>query len=158
MNMDFPLDDGRRVRLKAYVDRIDQKGLSVRIIDYKTGAGKPEFHSIQELFDAASPNRPKAIMQVFMYAMMYNRLEKPEAIVPGIYYLRSLFNDTFQWKVSYKPEKKSETVADYLVFDVDFVSALKKCLCDIFDEKVPFVQTAQIHECKYCSFASICKK
>lgn len=158
MNLDFPLKDGRKVRLKAYVDRIDRKGTSVRIIDYKTGAGKPEFRSVQDLFDAALPNRPKAVMQVFMYAMMYNRLEKPEAIVPGIYYLRSLFNDTFQWNVLYRPEKKSETVADYLVFDVDFVSALEKCLCEIFDEQVPFVQTAQIHECKYCAFASICKK
>lgn len=158
MNMDFPLDDHRQVRLKAYVDRIDKKDKAVRIIDYKTGIGKPEFRSIEDLFDIALPDRPKAVMQVFMYAMMYNRLEGADAIVPGIYYLRSLFYDSFQWNILYRPEKKSEIVDDYLVFDTDFTLALKKCLCEIFDEQIPFTQTDQLHVCKYCSFASICKR
>lgn len=158
MNMDFPLDDNRQVRLKAYVDRIDRKGSAVRIIDYKTGIGKPEFRSVADLFDPALSNRPKAVMQVFMYAMMYKQLENPDAIVPGIYYLRSLFYDTFQWNIIYKLEKKSEIVDDYLVFDADFISAFRKCLNEIFDEKIPFKQTDQLHVCKYCPFASICKK
>ncbi len=158
MNMDFPLDDHRQVRLKAYVDRIDKKDKAVRIIDYKTGIGKPEFRSIEDLFDTALSDRPKAVMQVFMYAMMYNRLEGADAIVPGIYYLRSLFYDSFQWNILYRPEKKSEIVDDYLVFDTDFTLALKKCLCEIFDEQIPFTQTDQLHVCKYCSFASICKR
>lgn len=158
MNLDFPLDDGRQVKLKAFVDRIDRKNETVRIVDYKTGMGKSVFRSVEDLFDASLSDRPKAIMQVFMYAMMYKRLENPAAIVPGIYYLRTLFNDTFQWNIQYTPERKPETVEDYFLFDDEFTAELRKCLHEIFDDSQPFIQTEQLHTCQYCVFAPICKK
>ena len=69
----FPLTDKSNIQLKGFIDRIDEVRDVVRIIDYKSGSGTTQFTSVEALFDKADTDRSKAVMQVFMYAWMFNR-------------------------------------------------------------------------------------
>ena len=92
----FPLTDKSNIQLKGFIDRIDEVRDVVRIIDYKSGGGTTQFTSVEALFDKADTDRSKAVMQVFMYAWMYNRsVQLSTAIQPGIYYMRTLFSSSF---------------------------------------------------------------
>ena len=115
------ISPNKTVRLKAFIDRVDEVKGKVRIIDYKSGA-KPRsnsgsreivFRKIEDLFDKNLPNRPKAIMQVFMYAMMYSKIANGKNLKPGIYYLRSLFEHNFDWEIKLKIDKTNKIIEDF---------------------------------------------
>lgn len=151
------LDDGREILLKGFIDRIDMKEGKMRIVDYKTGKDKTDFKTIEELFDKEKKDRRKAIMQVFMYAMMVTDEEHPqEAIVPAIYQVQELFSPQ-----KFDPYVKMDnTIVDnYAEHDTKFREAFNNCLQEIFDANTPFTQTVRMGDdgpCAYCPFATIC--
>jgi hypothetical protein len=159
MNDLFLLPGGREIRLKGFIDRIDEVGDSLRIIDYKSGSGTSSFKTVDSLFDKEEKDRPKAVMQVFMYAWMYHRL--PEGanrrIRPGIYYMRSLFGSGFTADITRKEERgKAETVEDFREYILPFENAMSRCLEEIFDPRNAFTQTTVGKACVYCPFKDIC--
>ena len=105
------LSDKRVVQLKGFIDRVDSLDRVLRIVDYKTGSGKLEFESVEGLFDKEAKDRPKAVMQVFLYAWMYQQLPEYTGmpIQPAIYYLRTLFQRSFKPVVE---QKKGRGKAD----------------------------------------------
>ena len=160
------ISPNKTVRLKAFIDRVDEVKGKIRIIDYKSGA-KPRsnsgsreivFRKIEDLFDKNLPNRPKAIMQVFMYAMMYSKIANGKTLKPGIYYLRSLFEHNFDWEIKLKIDKTNKIIEDFHDICSDFTNHFNQCLNEIFDENIPFTQTNDLKTCEYCDFASICKR
>lgn len=155
----FPLTDGKEVQLKGFIDRIDQVGDAIRIIDYKSGKGTSVFDSIDNLFNKEMKERSKAVMQVFMYAWMFTEAGEGKPVVPGIYYMRSLFTDSFDSRIYVKPRGgKREVIPDYVVFRSAFEQELRKCLDEMFDPAVPFTQTTVETSCAYCQFKNICGK
>lgn len=158
---DFPLSDGRKVHLKGFIDRVDEVKEAIRIVDYKTGTGSLQFSYIPDLFDRSLKERPKAVMQVFLYAWIYNQLNRDKrlSIQPSIYYLRTLFNSQFDPAVLHSIGKgKNERVDSFLVFQEEFESEMRKCLEEIFNPHMPFVQTTVEKRCTFCPFASVCGK
>lgn len=155
----YPLPSGRVVSLKGFIDRIDESSKKTRIIDYKTGKGILQYKSMEQVFDKDSKDRPKAVMQVFMYAHLY-MLEHPDRILePGIYYLRNLFDERFDPDVQYKPSlRESYRVDDFSVYRQEFKEFFDNCLNEIFDESIPFTQTTTGKACEWCQFTNICKK
>jgi len=160
ITIDFPLNDGREIALKGFIDRLDEVRDSTRIVDYKSGSGQLIFNSIESLFDMEEKDRPKAVMQVFMYAMMYQMEAKREvAVQPHIYYVRTLFTDDFDSGVYHRIERgKSEQVIDYNQYAPSFEDGLRSCLDSIFSVDVPFTQTLNGKACAYCPFSNICGK
>ena len=156
----FSLSDGSEVQLKGFIDRVDEVGGTLRIIDYKSGTGMTVFPSVEALFDKSVAERPKAVMQVFMYAWMYaNELSGRTAIQPGIYYVRTLFAPTFDAGIYHRVERgKQERVMDFADYRDAFEEGLRGCLDEIFSEETPFVQTTNGKACSYCRFRSICGK
>lgn len=156
----FSLSDGSEVQLKGFIDRVDEVGGTLRIIDYKSGTGMTVFPSVEALFDKSAADRPKAVMQVFMYAWMYaNELSGRTAIQPGIYYVRTLFAPTFDAGIYRRVERgKQERVMDFADYRDVFEEGLRGCLDEIFSEETPFVQTTNGKACSYCRFRSICGK
>jgi len=154
---DLPL--GKQVALKGFIDRIDETSGRTRIIDYKTGKGLLRYKSMEQLFDKNIKDRPKAVMQVFMYAHLY-LLENPDKIVePGIYFLRSLFDEKFDADVLFKPSvKESYRIEDFSAYQEDFKAYFDECLEEIFDINTKFTQTSTGKACEWCAFTSICKK
>lgn len=155
----YTLPSGRVVSLKGFIDRIDESGKKIRIIDYKTGKGILQYKSMEQVFDKDSKDRPKAVMQVFMYAHLY-MLEHPDRILePGIYYLRNLFDERFDPDVQYKPSlRESYRVDDFSLYRQEFKEFFDNCLDEIFDESIPFTQTSTGKACEWCQFTNICKK
>ncbi|GHV49545.1 hypothetical protein FACS1894181_08790 [Bacteroidia bacterium] len=154
------LPDGSSVRLKGFIDRIDDTGSAVRIVDYKSGSGHSAFHSVESLFDMEEKDRPKAVMQVFMYAWMYSRLPESEGkrLRPAVYYMRTLFSESFDPSIYFRRDKnKKEPVDDFLAYSAPFEEALRTCLAQIFSPEIPFIQSPTGKACAWCKFTDLCK-
>ena len=160
IKIDFALNDGTMIALKGFIDRMDEVQGTVRIVDYKSGNGISAFNTIESLFNEEEKDRPKAIMQVFFYSMMYQKEQESNvAIQPNIYYMRTLFNDTFDAGTYHRIERgKKEIVADYNEYAAEFEDALRSCLSNIFDPDTPFTQTTTGKACTYCPFTNLCGK
>lgn len=159
VNVTMPVNDQTVVQLKGFIDRMDEVNNRLRIIDYKSGSGSSAFNSISELFRTDGEDRPKAVMQVFLYAWMYRRLSGNACteITPGIYYVRSLFAPDFNPGITYHIDRThTESVDDFGRYAFEFEEELRKCLADIFAADVPFTQTPSGKACGYCMFKSIC--
>ena len=147
------LTDKRKVYLKGFIDRLDQTKEATRIVDYKSGKGTLEFSNIEQLFDKTEKNRPKAIMQVFLYSMLYNASHPTKNLQPTIYYIQKIFDSHFTTAIS---QKKVGEIIQFEPYEKDFAQALNKCLNEIFDSSIPFSQTEDKMQCKYCIFKEIC--
>ncbi len=155
------LSDHSEIRLKGFIDRVDEVLDAIRIIDYKSGSGTTTFSSIESLFNKDEKDRAKAVMQVFMYCWMYAQFteNKGKTIQPGIYYVRSLFSDPFDPSVYHRIERgKSEKVEDFSGYAQAFEEGLRGCLDEIFNPEIPFTQTPTGKACSYCPFKGICGK
>ncbi len=155
------LSDHSEIRLKGFIDRVDEVLDAIRIIDYKGGSGTTTFSSIESLFNKEEKDRAKAVMQVFMYCWMYAHFteNKGKTIQPGIYYVRSLFSDPFDPSVYHRIERgKSEKVEDFSGYAQAFEEGLRGCLDEIFNPEIPFTQTPTGKACSYCPFKGICGK
>ncbi|WP_308526296.1 PD-(D/E)XK nuclease family protein [uncultured Parabacteroides sp.] len=159
MNRLFPLADKSEIQLKGFIDRVDEVRDAVRIIDYKSGSGTAQFTSVEALFDKEDTDRSKAVMQVFMYAWMYEGASFGKTIQPGIYYMRTLFSSSFDPGIYRRIDRfKTEQVLDFANYHTDFENGFRNCLDEIFGTETPFVQTPNGKACAYCPFKDICGK
>ena len=160
INRLFTLGDNRtEIQLKGFIDRIDEVRDAVRIIDYKSGSGTSVFTSVESLFDKEDKDRAKAVMQVFMYSWMLGAAPAGKTIQPGIYYMRTLFSDSFDASVSRRIERtKTEPVTDFSAYSEAFEGELRRCLYEIFGRETPFTQTTTEKACAWCPFKDICGK
>lgn len=162
--MRYSFDDNRKVNIKGSIDRVDMKDGNYRIIDYKTGSGKLDFSSMKQLFDVNEKDRPKAVMQTFLYCMMFHMMQEVKTISPHIFYLRNFFSGSINNTISVKPSRGEESalpvgaVTDFIVLENYFKRYFDKCISEIFDYSVPFEQTSNTDNCKYCELKIICKR
>lgn len=155
----FPLTNGCVVQIKGFIDRVDEVKDTIRIIDYKSGRGVSSFESVESLFDKEAKDRSKAVMQVLMYAWMYEPYAGGRTILPGIYYMRTLFSDSFESEIYLRSGRgKKEVVSDFSIYRASFEDALKISLEEIFDKETPFTQTVTESACLFCPFKGICGK
>jgi len=162
LNFLLTLDDantesGKRViKIKGFIDRIDQSGETLRLIDYKTGnvneKKELKLKDPEELI--SDPEKSKAL-QLLIYKFL---IEKNSEIIqgsyskiePGIISLRKfgsylmLLDDNEAWQSS----------SNYN----DIEEVLSVMLKHIFDASLPFKATNDTEHCKYCSFKSICNR
>lgn len=160
MNDILRLSDGTDIQLKGFIDRVDEVRDTLRIIDYKSGKGTTVFSTPESLFDLTEKDRPKAVMQVFMYAWMYHRLPRGagKPIQPGIYYMRTLFSNDFDASVYQKEGRNKHRVENVTDCLPDFEANMRSCLEEIFTSDAPFTQTPTGKACEYCQFKDICGK
>lgn len=155
---EYALPSGRVVSLKGFIDRVDNVKGHIRIIDYKTGKGDLFFKSMGDLFDKELKNRPKAVMQVFMYALLYLAKYPDSVVEPGIYYLRNLFSDSFDPDVVFRSVAGNNKITDFSKHYFNFKCLFDECLDEIFDPGTSFTQTVTGEACQWCRFVNICKK
>jgi hypothetical protein len=152
------ISDGRKVRIKGFIDRIDQTGDTVRITDYKSGRPSAlAFGTMESLFDPTAKERKKAIMQVFLYAWIYAKEENEKNICPTVYYMRNLFGQgEFDPHIRQVCGKEKTTVDNFRHHHEAFEDNLRTCLNEMFDTATPFTQTQIPKTCEYCPFTGIC--
>lgn len=152
---------GRNIRIGGKIDRLDISNGVVRVIDYKTGSSekKTTFHSIEQLFEFHSKDRPGYVFQVMLYAYITDRLMKKDIpIQPGLLFVRDSLKETFQTAIQQVIDKKSETVNDYRIYKDEIEKGLNAVIADLFNPEIPFTQTPHTQICKYCAYQKICRK
>lgn len=149
----YRVNDKLSVNFKGSIDRIDKKENTYRIIDYKTGIGATDFKEIADLFDANNNKRPYQILQVFLYALFYLKDNPDKKLSPAVYYLRSIFKD-------FDPTVKCDKhpIEDISVYMKEFTEHFNAHLQSIFNPEIPFSQTENINNCKYCAFREVCNR
>ncbi|OJU55486.1 MAG: hypothetical protein BGN96_15670, partial [Bacteroidales bacterium 45-6] len=155
----YALPSGKSVRLKGFIDRVDEFDGKTRIIDYKTGKGTLSFAALPDLFNSEIEKRPKAVMQVFLYSLIYARENPKASIMPSIYFIQSIFDTSFNSVVEEKvPKGAPEPVIDFEKYRLEFKNLLDQCLDEIFDVETAFKQTVTGKPCEWCDFRTVCKK
>ncbi|HRS67348.1 MAG TPA: PD-(D/E)XK nuclease family protein [Paludibacteraceae bacterium] len=153
----FTFGNELTVNLKGFIDRVDEQDGVTHIIDYKTGKTEMSFQNIDVLFDNSNDKRPRAVLQTFFYAMLYqvNR-NTTNQLKPAIYSLRNFENH----QITYKPSlhDSSEFVTDYNQFKTAFETKLAYYLSEIFDAQQPFEQCRDTELCEYCDFKTLCNR
>jgi hypothetical protein len=148
------------VRVGGKIDRIDMSGGMYRVLDYKTGKGEMKFESVEDLFDGEQRNRNKAAFQTFLYAKVFMSHEGMEnaRIVPGVYLIRDIYKQDFNFQFRMGPARKQVPVTEYAIFDEVFTSPLQAVLAELYDPEIPFRQTQEVEICKNCSYRGICNR
>jgi len=153
----YPIQNGELiVNLKGIIDRIDEKEGVLRIVDYKTGSGKLEFKSLENGFEQNIENRPKYVLQTFLYCILYKENAEGKPIKPSIYYIRDLFKDNFESELNNK--ETNIKVTDFQEYEFEFKKYLTNCLEEIFNPEIPFVQTENVKLCQYCPYIGVCNR
>lgn len=121
--VDYLLPDGRTVKIKYIIDRIDDideqdprideetSKRRLRIVDYKTGRSNIETDSIPHLFE--SDYRKDNLLQLMLYSMLFNVHREKEGlepinIQPRIYPVGRLNLRSQSFKQYFKGDKKGE--------------------------------------------------
>jgi hypothetical protein len=156
------ISNNRKIKLKGFIDRIDLvDNKTLRVVDYKSGkVSKLEFDTMDRLFDIRNKDRRKAIMQVFFYSwiLIKKKYFAISKIQPAIYYTRNLFANGHDPSIRQSIEKDKIIIDDFGKSIDDFEDSLRNCINEMFDERIPFIQTSNIHNCSYCYFAGICSR
>ncbi|MEE4198508.1 MAG: PD-(D/E)XK nuclease family protein [Bacteroidales bacterium] len=146
-----------KAKLGGKIDRVDRWNNAIRIIDYKTGKDDLQFKNIEALFSENKNDQNSAVFQTLIYSKFYRDLKKPELpIIPGVYSVRKLFENHFEYNLYCKENKRSlvnyEEVAD------EFLGHLTRLVEEIFNPEIPFLQTEEVSHCEYCPYRKICHR
>lgn len=153
----------KSVKLKGIIDRIEDVGGEVRIMDYKTGS-VDEFQLIMpddytEWNMKPTQNSYPKIVQLLFYAMLFLRTRGNvySSVKSGLYAIRYSDNNLFE-KMLVDGSKEDKDAAKITEKDVDaFIeNIIKPAVRDIYDTDKPFTQCEDDTACKYCLFANKC--
>ncbi len=145
-------DNINTIKLRGFADRIDQLGETIRIIDYKTGAVKPDELKIEQWPDTIlNPDFSKAF-QLLMYALLYEKMKgNNKPVIPGIFSFRNLSAGLFTLTTPVENAVITGQSVEH------FKNLLIQLLQEIFSEQ-PFVRTENTDSCLYCEFRKVCSR
>lgn len=149
-------------RIGGIIDRIDSKGESLRIVDYKTGGDADTPTNVQSLF-IPDKKRSNYIFQTFLYASIVCKKlrEKNDSrlVAPALLYIHRAASENYSPVIQMgEPRKPKEPVDNFAQYEGDFRENLKTLLEDIFNPDISFTQTEIEDKCAYCDFRALCKK
>ncbi len=149
------------VGLKGIIDRIEKKEDHVRIVDYKTGNDEKSFTDISSLFNREQKRRSKAVLQTFLYGLLY--LNSAEAIddLPvqaSLFNIRDLFRSDFSPLIQAGKGNFKKDIQDIRIYLEEFQQELGMLLEEIFNRSVPFNQAEDLKRCSYCQYSGICNR
>ena len=148
-----------QVNLKGLIDRVDEKEGLIRILDYKTGSDKLVFKSLEQVFEKNLKDRPKVVLQTFLYCLLYEMETGKTNLVPEVLKIRELFKGSFDTKLQFNPTgRDGNPVENFADFKDEFVERLTGTIKEMFNPEVPFTQCTEVELCKYCAFKSICRR
>ena len=144
------------ISIGGTIDRIDRKGDTLRIIDYKTG-GKPKtVECLEELFTPAD-DRPNYVFQTFLYAAIMSR-QQALSVAPSLLYIHKAASEGYSPVIEMGAPRAKVPVTDFSDLESEFRQRLQALLQEIFDPDEPFEQTGREQPCEYCDFRKLCKR
>lgn len=160
----FPVAIGDKtinVKLGGIIDRVDDIGSEIRIIDYKTGSNETVPSKIEDIFDPQKINDYKGVLQTLVYCMVYaDKHPESDVITPYLFKSTELSSANPAFKVHTKKSKSSDAFVEgnYLKISGNVRNFVSSTLSDIFDESKSFLQTTDKNNCKHCNFFYFCAK
>jgi hypothetical protein len=145
------------VNLGGRIDRIDRRGGTLRVIDYKTGfSSKNELSaSMSDLFKRNDAKRAGYVFQALYYSLLLSKSMPGNGLAePHLFMIKEFFNREPDFKVEIKDEDLP-TLADQLTV---FEEMLTGCLAELFASDEPFTQTENEEVCKFCDYKAICHR
>ena len=150
-----------RSRIGGSIDRMDLKGDTLRIVDYKTGGDAVIAADVEALFTPAE-KRPNYIFQTFLYSSLmcneFRRLGKPQKVSPALLYIHRAASDDYNPTVQMGKGKEKTYVDDFSLYEKEFRERLTALLEEIFNPDTSFNQTEDVSKCEYCDFKDLCKR
>lgn len=146
-----------RSRIGGYIDRVDSKDDTLRIVDYKTGGKTDTPPSVESLF-VPDKKRSNYVFQTFLYAAIMCRMQ-PLKVAPSLLYIHKAASENYSPVICLKePRKDASQVTDFSYYETDFRERLQGLLDEIFHPDVDFTQTEIEEKCGYCIFKAFCRK
>lgn len=143
------------VCLGGIIDRLDQKGDVIRVIDYKSGQPPVKVKELKELIDSGHSKRPKEMLQALIYAyLQVGRSDKSNDVMPGLYAVRHLSKGVLTPDLFLGGEQLNNQSQYYDTIEL----LIKEVLEDLFNPEVDFKPTDNLKNCEYCSFNLLCQR
>lgn len=154
---DYPISEGRKVKLSGRADRIDKLADgTLQIIDYKSNKNSHlECKSIVDLFTGAPADRAENVIQTLLYSMMLHRRDGVETM-PSLFYVTKMLADDYDPAIVDK--STNERMTKYSAVAEVFEGELTRVLEELFDPTTPFRQVEDEAACTYCNFKKICRR
>ncbi len=158
VNTSFTINNSEQtVTIGGTIDRLDLSGNIAYIFDYKTGKTDLNFSELQSLFDRNNKTRNKGAFQTLVYSyVLYKSRPGLTQIYPGIYSLRGIFEENFYPLL--RSKESGNNVVEFISVSESFETLFRQLLEEIFNPLLPFVQTTNEENCKYCSYRQICRR
>jgi len=158
-NFEIPvLSDTRRVRAGGGIDRIDEVGGCVRIVDYKTGRTSERILSISDLLTKGRPKDYDAWLQTLFYCEAYYQGNQAVIIRPSVYRIRAL-KDGYDDRLAIgKGKEETGFVDNYNRVRDDFFNALQETVTVIMNVNEAFKMTDDRNRCRTCPYAVLCMR
>lgn len=156
--MEFSLKmDDISFRIKGFADLVELRDGKSAIMDYKTG----KIHSLnyENMDDVFSNPDKHQLCQLLMYAYLYHKLakEKPENITCALVSFQKLMSGE---KCICPPTDEASgkilQITETLL--TEFEKQLKALLTEITSTEIPFSQTDDLANCKFCDYQAICSR
>lgn len=141
------------LRIGGRADRIDRRGDTIEIIDYKTGGEEEVPDNLAQVF-AHEGRHPGYIFQALLYSVAALENKKDNVKVsPSLIYIHKKNNarrEDFVVKIDGNPLLDTRHLRN------DFRQMLDEKLKEMFDISMPFAPTDDEERCKWCDFKHIC--
>ena len=158
MQLTVPAAEPLTVRLGGTIDRMDLKGDTLRIIDYKTGGIPKTLANIEQLF-TPSDTRPNYIFQTFVYASIVCNGEPSCKVAPSLLYIHRASSGDYSPVVQIgEPRKPKKDVDNFMPYREEFLERLTELLAEIFNKDIPFSQSDSAKKCAFCDYKQICRR
>jgi len=133
--IEFTLTNGKKVKLKGVIDRIDSVNNQIRIIDYKTGSTKDiavNSNDIETVYQ--NKDKDKQLQLIFYAHLFYNEpTNQQEKVELCIYPIK------FPKKEMHKLKFDKETVIDSSIVEIS-KEPMSVLIEEILNQKIPFKQ------------------
>jgi len=158
----------KNVQLKGIIDRIDKKGNTIRVIDYKTSSIQNNSKCYDSEFWSPEVFHSAEAAQVLIYSEIMSNQYPDYDITPCLISVTNLDDYMLKYKTQ-KGERSSYTSIDSYKQTIlinneecnlrdDVNSHLQQILAEILDKNTNFNQTENADNCKYCPYKGICNK
>lgn len=159
------------------IDRVDVKGDTINIVDYKTGGGKKETKVTLDTIFAHENKSANYRLQSFLYSCVLDELLSKKEIImyrkkmewvkklkemqvskisPSLLYIHK--EDTYKERQDFIIDLMNNPITDISTIKEEFMKKLEEVLRDIFDADLPFTPTDDKKRCEYCDYRNLCGK
>ena len=147
---------GNKIKLKGFIDKVDEKDNSVHLIDYKTTKLNDNIDATKVLntdeltaffYEPNNKKYVKEILQMCFYNILYQK-ETNKEIETYLFLARMSFDkDNFLANTQVVLPDNWETV---------FKEELNKVVDNLMNKDEKICQTSNTKNCEYCYFAAMC--